>query len=401
MVMAASGSGLTSAQKALIAGAEQVIHKDQNSGYPGISSTGEVVCTLIGRHGTRAALLTQIPKVGELCTTDDTHQIYIGDNTTPGGVAPFTPPPTFTLDTQSALWVDGGGTPNQNGDALHTKYTSAKALTPYGLPISPANPVNILCEPGTYQPTTQLMFDTSGINIIGLGGSRNTFFVNTSNVINFHHNNAGMVLGGITFRMAAGIPLRFSQLPLTLAGANYHFDLVFDTGGSTTVNCMNYDSGGGTIFGTYRRIFTLGKNLYGGQSGTIVDATTIFDDCECGDNSLGSAVTVALPNVFNGTVRNCRYNGLIWAVRLGVTALIERNNFNGCGILRFAAASSGQRIVYNRILPASGTCIGNNTDTASVIATHNNLRTFGGATPFGTNITNLITTPYNVQDNNL
>lgn len=394
MVMASSGAGLTAAQKALIAGSEQVANKNASNGYPGLTG-GELVGTLIGRHGTRAALLTQILRAGEIATTDDTHEFFIGDDVTLGGLNP-----AISLNSPWNIIVGATGTPNYNGDALRAAYTQAKTYTPNGGAISVLNPVNIFAMPGVFTPTAAMTFDTAGINVIGLGGSRNTIFQATNGGLAWSQSNAGMVLSGITFRSVSGTGIAFTlNLPnLTLGGANYHNDLVFDVS-SNANNCMTVGTGGTPVlYGTYRKCFSLGKQMYGG-TGFTIDPTVLFDDCECGDIGLGAkSSSVALPNPFSGTVRRCRYNGPTWAVQLQPGSLVEHCRF-ACGILRFTG--SGARIVYTSILPASGTCIGNATDTASVIATHNNLRTFTGNTPFGTNITNLIATPYNVQDNNL
>jgi hypothetical protein len=244
-----------------------------------------------------------------------------------------------------------------------------------------------------------MLFDTSGINVIGIGGSRNTIFVSTNNLINFKQGNAGMVLGGITFRSAGVLPtFEFFLQPLTLAGNNYHYDIFYDTGGVTTQQCMLITSSTGTVYGTYRRIYTVGTGMYGFMSSNAFDATCLFEDCECGNVGIGARFTSVIMNngPFSGTLRRVRYTGANWTIFVGPTAFIDNCRFNGCN-MRFVASSSGARIERTTILPASGTCFGTTTDAATIQAIFNTLKTFGGATPFGVNIVNSIATPNNVQ----
>ena len=382
---------LTAAQLALVNGAEQTLNKNQANGYVGLGSSSEASGIFVGRSGTAAAINALTLLAGELASTTDTKDLRIGDGATPGGIS-------ATLNSQACIVVNAQGTPTQNFAAVAAAYATAKTMTPGGNAIAIQNPVNIIMMPGVYTPSGTLNVDTSHINFIGIGGSRNTIILGGTNQFNITNAVVGLHLKGLTFRHTFdNNPVVAVGTGLTAAGANLWEDIVFDTNGSTAVAVTTLAAAGGTIYGTYRRIVTVGKNFLGGIAAWTTATTTVFEDCTAGDSAFLGRTSVARANDFLGTLRRCTINSSVWACKLGAAAVLEDSYFNGCAPLRL---TTGAIIRRNRIIPASGTCIGNATDTATVKAYQNILKTFSGATPFGTNITNGITTPYNVQDDN-
>ena len=175
---------------------------------------------------------------------------------------------------------------------------------------------------------------------------------------------------GLTFKNAATNVLQLVGATLSLAGANLWEDLFFDTGGATAVNVMSL-SGSGTIYGTYRRLRTLGARVIGGNSGITIDAATLFEDCIAGNQSLGGGTIVSGPGLFSGTLCRCILNGATWHGQVQAVGVVEDCTFNACAIQRLV---TGATIRRTTILPTSGTCLGNATDTAAIKSYRNNLR---------------------------
>ncbi len=373
---------VSAAYQALINNAEQVAMKGQPNGYVGIDANGVAGAIIIIRYGTAAAIEALVLDVGELAWKTDTEELVIGDDVTAGGipVLPSVPGSTSTIE------LDATGTPTQNGQALVDAYTAAKLLTPNSAALSTYNRATIVLHPGVYTHSG-LTLDSAFVDIIGTKGSQSVSVINTGA---FEINNAGMTLKGIRFAgnnagtpAACGVTFRTVNNPV-----NYWEDLFFDTYGSTTDNAMSMFSGG-TIGGIYRKIKSPGQRFLGNVTSISSVTTTLFEDCEVGTASLlsGTSITGTSPGNLLGTMRRCILTGSTWHCKVGATGKVFDCEFRGVGMLRWV---TGAIVDNTLILPASGTCIGNTADTATITASRMRLKTFSAATPYGANITNAL-----------
>ena len=106
------------------------------------------------------------------------------------------------LDSSHVIFVRADKTPAENGTELKAAYTSAKALTPNGNPLSATNRVTILCNAGNYEFANEAdapVFDTDWIDVVSISGERDVIFGltsgNTSNYAVYIQSN--MICVGI------------------------------------------------------------------------------------------------------------------------------------------------------------------------------------------------------------
>lgn len=378
---------LSSATQTTLNGAEQTANKDQANGYAGLNASSELVGPVKIRYGTAAALYAETLLAGQPAFASDFYTPMVGDGVTPGGIA-------IGGDNESTINVYARhGSLANNGAALRAAYAAAKLRTPYGSAIARGtNEINILLRGGEFNTeAAQLLLDTSGINLISADGP-GAAIISASTASRISFTNAGNVMRGLTFKFGSTNSIfSFTVQNTTAAGANLWEDLFFDTGGNTTTDAMICSGSATGLFGTYRRLRTVGERLLGGLNSMTIDASVLFEDCVGGDRCFGSGVgsTGTLPGNFGGTLRRCILNGANWNCNVLATGIVEDCTFNNCFIPRLTAGATIRRTT---ILPASGTCLGNATDTAAIKAYQCNLRTFAGATPYGTNITNSVGT---------
>lgn len=376
----------------LIEGAEQAVNKGVPGGYAEILEDGTIPGILVHRTGTAAQLNALVLSLGELAFATDTEEWRQGDGVTAGGSALVAAAPSST----STITLLAEGTPTQNGTALVNAYAAAKLLTPNGAALSATNRATIVLHPGVYSHSG-LTLDSAFVDIVGLGGSSCVTIINTSTL---DINNAGCGLRGIRFcsrndGVAADCGISFRTTPNPV---HTWEDLFFDTNGGTSNNAMTTFSGG-TVGGTYRRCRTLGQRFIGNVSSLASTTSVLFEDCEAGALSLmgsGSIIGTQHGNM-NGIMRRCVITASAWNCKLGAVALVEDCRFVGCRIPRLTTGATIRRCT---ILPGSSTCLGNSSDdTAAINATFNVLKTFAGASPYATNITNAVGTSNTVAMN--
>jgi hypothetical protein len=85
------------------------------------------------------------------------------------------------LSGPNYIFIEGTGTPLENGSNLVTAYNNAISATPNGLPLSDDNRYTILLAPGVYQVTSTIQWNTDFIDLACIDGvatlTRSTFNV--------------------------------------------------------------------------------------------------------------------------------------------------------------------------------------------------------------------------------
>lgn len=364
---------------ALINGSQQ--ESGKNIDYLGIDEAGIAgPVNLIIRTGMASAINLLTLRKGELAVTDDTHELKVGDGVTAGGLSVLQ-----QASSGTTIYIEASGTSTQNGAALEAAYAAAKLMTPQGSALGSRNRATIKLGPGVYEHSG-ITCDSNFVDIIG-SGSAVTSIINTGA---FTVSNTGMALKGIRFaKNNNGTQEDVSFVFATLnSPTNDWEDLFFDTYGSTTNNAMTTQTGG-TIGGTYRKLRTTGQRLIGNVNGLTCTSTTLFEDCEAGNLSLlgASSALGSSPGNMAGTMRRCIINGTAWNVKPAATAKILGCEFY-CPIPRLIADATIDGCL---IAPqSSAKCLGNNTDTVAVKVSRTRLKTFVGATPYATGITNAL-----------
>jgi hypothetical protein len=371
----------------LINGAEQVSQKDQLSGYAGIGPDGSIPATLILRVGIAADIDLLTLENGELAWCSDTKSYRIGDGITQGG---------YRLNTQNVpsngmIAVDATGTAVQNGNALRNAYEAAKLLTPNGAALSATNKATLAVRAGVYEiDSGGWVMNSPYVQVWGQGSeftaivTIGTITINSGNYnslkgIRFTGNNDGVTAANI------GLTLQAPAGGITIAWE----DLFFDTNGSNTSFAMNSPTGvttANTLKGYAKRCRTVGQRFLGNGNAMACATTFVFEDCEAGSFSfLGSSTTTGNnPGLMAGTMRRCRMNmasGTQWWVRPGLGTVLDGCVLKGTGIPRFS--STGAIIQRCTIVPESGPCFADTAAIYGIAASFNNLKTFGGASPYG------------------
>ncbi len=414
-------SGITTAQRALLNGAQQTDEKDQPGGYAGLNEDGNIDQPILVRYETAAVLAGIVLAEGELAVASDTHEMRCGDDATNGG---FSVGGGGGGSTISRVFLSPTGTAAENGTALVAAYAQAKALTPNGAAISATNPAYLVLGEGVFslkEALLDLNLDTPYVHVIGAGTGRTRIVTDRSYQItidqdNIHLRNFTIYnyqtgsgnYGAIIFNAGAGGSFSATNTGLVIEDV--------DIENTTNNNYTTAFNAAVTAFGgVYRRVrVTVGCNLFSAfntASPTSSIALTIsatFEQCEIagtqstaltggafGGTTEGGANTA--PNVFTGIIRRC----IVAGTRIGILnrGLVEhsqiictRNSQPGIH------AGNGGKFYFSRI-KATGTgspySIGYH-ELATISAAHNMLGALGIDT--GAGITNNIATPYNVED---
>lgn len=333
---------LADAEATLLAGAEQVTNKDQPSGYAGLDEDQVISANVQNRKATKAGLLGTVLFDGELATSSDTHELFVGDGSTPGGWQLSTNP-----DNSSACRVVRalGADAAANAALVNAVYADAKTLTtPNGAARSATNRVTIGVDPGVYDWSTVsggLAMDTAFIDIVANKGPGTVVFVfNATNRLVRTASDSGIV--GITFRTSEATANYIWTLDLatvtTVRDAWLKFEMTV-----STQRIMSIALGGGNTLGGYARDCEYNcSGFYGGAAG--ITFTMDFIRCHGTQSiigntatSMGSSTSAGSPNIVTGKVWNCTYMGTLWNVRFGGDM---RDTTMTCSIVKLQAPVS-------------------------------------------------------------
>lgn len=139
------------------------------------------------RRGTDAARQSVVLDVGEPAFTTDSHDFYIGDGTTLGGVLVGGNTLTSYNESFIAIIPESGSTPQQNASAYYTALQNGYTKTPYGKPLSEKNRYSVLLFPGEYEFSqlaggSVLINDHKYVDTIGVGDRREICLVTPGNL---------------------------------------------------------------------------------------------------------------------------------------------------------------------------------------------------------------------------
>ena len=390
---------LTATVQSQLTNAQQKSEKDQPNGYAGLGTSSEIYANLIPRYGTSAEINALTGIAGEVASTTDTFDLRLFDGATPGGRS-------TTLNSKSTIIVQANGSAIANGIALNNAYTLAKSFTPQNSPLAANNRVTIFCMPGVYSLeglTSALALDTSFIDIIGIGGS-NACEIVTSTVGGTHNISQGATnkdyrFQGFRIRRVAPADTTPTLMTMSVSGTSLtfqHVDLNFDNGTApVTTSVMSMNGGTTSLFwdGLISKCRTTGANMYGG--GTNIMLRARIEDCEAGQHSFGGNATgnVSIsPGRLDGALIRTRLNGgIVWGA--SVNCLMWDCDW-GSDIQRVGNAGDGTavKISYSRIKARATFPPITNNVAISIPFCFNQLTSVA----VGVNVTNLITTPYNV-----
>jgi len=355
-----------------------IASENQPNGWVSLNDDGELDARVILQHDTAANINAIVLEQGEIATTTDTLDLRVGDGVTAGGIS-------LRLNSTSCVIVTANGSAAANGTALTAAYTAAKLLTPNGAALSNTNRATVLVGPGVYTGAV-IPHDTNYVDMISMAGSRSTFIPGGT------QSAANIRLIGFTITTQ----LQLNLTNFTSTPECYHEDLDFLGVDTTTV--IMVITGSGSLNGTFRncRTSSLSTGLYGGLTNMTTQSTILFEDCVAGLKGLCGATGASTGGTMSGIMRRCTVNAASWNVK--VAGLMDNCVLNGCSINRLVEGAS---IYRTRIVPASGTCIANNSVSVNIKAGFNTLKTFSAATPWGSGVTNLLGTPYNIEDDDV
>lgn len=420
MAQAIAVGGMTTLQKAQLAGAIQEDRIDVPNGVAGRDENGNIPDSILVRYETAAALASIVLAEGEIAVTSDTDEIRCGDGETNGGV----PVGGGGGGSSASVSVSATGTPAENAQALVDAYTTAKALTPNGAALSAMNRATVLVGPGVYDLAAAelaLNLNASFVDVVGEGVGV-TWLITTAAGYQVTFDQDNIRLRGLTIRYTQTGTTSYGAIRFNAgAGGSYaatntalniedvEISVSAASAYATTVNASVT-----TFGGTYRRVRCSGANLFSAFSAAspttavALTVTATFERCEItgsqssalaggafGGTSEGGSNTA--PNVFTGIIRRC----IVPGTRIGILnrGLIEHSSITCPRNSQPAVhAGNGGRFYYNR-LRATGTgspySIGYH-ESATISAAFNLLG--ANAIDTGAGITNNVDTPYNVSD---
>ena len=359
-----------------IAGAEQAVNRDQVSGYPSLDANSAVVCKLIPRLGTAAAMAGIVLEAGEFASTSDTFAALLGDGVNAGGRP-------IGLNSTACIVVSAFGTPTQNGQALLDAYTLAKTFQPNGSALSITNRCVIVLLPGTYKLPTDLAINTSFIDLFGFGGSRLVTVDTTTAKFTIASGSDHAMTGLRIMVVAAHVAVAWT---ITGAGTTFnHTDINWDCDASST-NISSY-TGSVAVNGSATDCRSNGAKMYGG----VVNGTwnCDFTRCDAALHSLGASSVATGCGTVTGRIRDCTVNTPTWNVK--ISGILERSRILG----QIPRLVDGGRYYDNTFIPQSSIpCLDNNSVAANILCSHNRLKTFGGGagSSLGTNVVNTLGT---------
>lgn len=406
---------LTPTQKTRIDGAIQEDRIDQPNGVAGRNAQGNIPDRIVPLRGTSAELAMIVPDEGEIATTSDTNEIWVGNDAdawdviSGGGGGGL-----------STIRVNPLGTPAENAVALAEAYTAAKSLLPNTAALSATNWACLDIGDGVYDfVAAEIPFtlDTPYIHVKGAGIGKTRLVTDAAG----HHiriNQDNIRLSGMTLRYnqsGTDTGTDYGAFRINAgAGGSYAAtntgllieDVAIENSSSNNIS-TSFHSDITAFGGTYRNITSSGGNLFSARAQAISVSAT-FENCHTlggqtnaqfggsfGGTTEGTGPNA--PNIFTGVLRRCStVSGRIGLLNRG---LVEYCNFtctrNSQPVL-FAGTSG--KFYYNR-LKSLGTgspySIGHY-ETATISAAHNMLMANGINS--GAGITNNLGTPYNVED---
>lgn len=406
---------------------EQAANKDQADGYAGLNEDGHLVGPIFAEVKTAAEHAGTTPDVGRLlCKSDRYPGFAIGDGETAGGLDIG----SGLISSDALIIVLRGATDSASADNIRAAYTAAKALTPGGNALSATNRATVLIPPGVYDFGTGngtnhgLQLDAQYVDLMGLNANPRTTRLTSAigtdtrgtveqtvddvRLANLHlaiTSTGGS--GGTSDTPAAYFPN--GNLP-TCEIRNCLFSSAATTRASmrvgveysgTYIDCISgRDSFGylaaasGVFIRCIGGIRSFGASTSGVASGKFIDC--VGDTQSFGGGSAGTAT---------GHFLRCRLGVATgYSIALGVTSwggtftgLMEDCFWKVTGANSIALRVGASARVYNSTLIGTGSAKSIDADSA-INAKIAHCRLNLG---IGSNVTNDIGTPYNVEDTDL
>jgi hypothetical protein len=285
--------------------------------------------------------------------------------------------PSTPFEGTNWSFVYGNGTHTANATQLQNAYTSAKAKTPNGQPLSATNRFTVIVGAGYYQFSSNFLVDANFIDIVSLTGNMDVVFSGAGTIVVSIND---VLLRGINvltkaFSLTSSSPLNVSVICENCKGGNDSFGKDIEVSGVFR-NCIggNLSFGGGTT-GQANGTFTDcvgGTSSFGGFGGT---ASGVFTNCVGGQYAFGGGGGVA-----SGTFVNCE--GANYSFGTSGTA---SGTFDSCkGLLEsFGGGSAGVSDGVFVKCEGGDNSFGGGDNTALSDGTYKNCR--GGDGSFGGN----------------
>ena len=221
--------------------------------------------------------------------------------------------PSTPFEGTNWSFVYGNGTHTANATQLQSAYTSAKAKTPNGQPLSATNRFTVIVGAGYYEFSSNFLVDADFVDIVSLTGNMDVIF-----------SGAGTIVVSINDVLLRGINVLTKVFSLTSASAL-----------NVNVICENC-KGGNDSFGAFISVSGVFRNCIGGNlsfgGGSTGQANGTFTDCVGGTSSFGG---------FGGTASGLFTNCVGGQYAFGGGGGVASGTFLNCEGTNYSFGTSG------------------------------------------------------------